>query len=136
VQDTRTENDLRQRRLSWTQQGNYTNDYRAASHSETRIDDYRDSRDSAPDGTESSTPADPAPDEPHEVFVWYNKYDGNAATNLYSESKGSSRTATSSRVVYLLRSPPCRNQRYYRKFTWPSFACANDISSQNMQRVS
>jgi hypothetical protein len=37
----------------------------------TRIPDYLDSRVRAPDGTTSSTPAEPATDVPDETFYWY-----------------------------------------------------------------
>jgi hypothetical protein len=64
--------ELRQRRLSGTHHRNYAYDNGAVPHSETRIPDYRDSRVCAPDGTTSSTPAEPAPDVPDEAFYWYN----------------------------------------------------------------
>jgi hypothetical protein len=64
--------ELRQRRLSETQYGNYANDNGSTSRSETRDPDYRDARGCAPDDTTSSTPADSAPDVPDEEFYWYN----------------------------------------------------------------
>jgi hypothetical protein len=54
--------ELRQRRLSGTQYGNYANDNGSGPRSETRDPDYRDARGRAADGTTSSTPSDSAPD--------------------------------------------------------------------------
>jgi hypothetical protein len=72
--------ELRQRHVSGTQYGNYSNDNGSASRSETRVPDCRDARGRAPDGTTSSTPANSAPDVPDVGFYWYTQHDGNAAT--------------------------------------------------------
>jgi hypothetical protein len=63
--------ELRQRRLSGTHHRNFAYDNGAVPHSETRIPDYRYSRVRAPDGTTSSTPAEPAPEGPDGAFYWY-----------------------------------------------------------------
>jgi hypothetical protein len=60
--------ELRQRRLSGTQHGNYANDNSSASHSKTHDPDYRYALGWAPDGNSNSTPADSAPDVPDEEF--------------------------------------------------------------------